>query len=61
MYTRGYYGVDRMGHPVFYDFGVKVNPDEIWKVTTDERFFQYMYADYERCLKHRMMAMSHIN
>jgi hypothetical protein len=60
VYTRGYYGVDRFGHPVYYDFSGKINPDEVLKVTTEERFFQYIYADYERCLKFRLLAMSHL-
>lgn len=60
VYLRGYYGIDRTGHPVYYDFSGKINPDEVLKVTTEERFFNYIYADYERCLKYRLLAMSHI-
>ena len=60
VYTRGYYGIDKFGHPVYYDFSGKINPDEVMKVTTEERFFQHIYADYERCLKYRLLAMSHI-
>ena len=59
VYPKGYYGVDRRGHPVFYDLGGKVNPDDIWKVTTEERFFKFFYEDYERTAKFRMYAMSH--
>lgn len=51
---------DRMGRPLFFDTAGQINPDNIWKVTTEERFFQFMYADYERLLKRRCLAMSHI-
>ena len=59
VYMRGYYGVDKFGHPVYYDFSGKINPDEVWKTTTEERFIKFIYADYERCLKFRLLAMSH--
>ena len=38
-YTKGYFGVDKNGHPVYYDFSGKINPDDVMKVTTEERFF----------------------
>ena len=34
VYPRGYYGHDRVGRPLFIDNCGRINPDDIWKVTT---------------------------
>lgn len=34
-YPRGYYGVDRQGHPLFIDICGNANPDNVFAVTTE--------------------------
>ncbi len=58
-WARGYYGTDILGHPLFIDIIGKANPKEVFSVVSEERFFQYLFHDYERFVKHRTLAMSH--
>ena len=60
IYARNYYGVDKTGYPIFIDVGGKANPRDVYKITNEERYMAFIYHDYERALKHRFLAMSHI-
>ena len=50
-YPRGYYGVDKIGRPVYIDCSGKLNVAGVLQHTTEERFWIDMYMNYERLLK----------
>ena len=50
-YPKGYYGVDKIGRPIYIDCSGRLNVTEVLKHTTEERFWINQYMRYERLLK----------
>lgn len=57
-YPRGYFGVDKIGRPIYVDRigGIKV--DKLFQTVPEPKMFRGLYYAVEHCLKHRFLACS---
>ena len=53
-----YHGVDKLGRPVFCDLLGRVNVDDLFSVTTEERLMRHHIQDYETTMKLRFPSCS---
>ena len=57
-YPHSYHKTDKTGRPIYIEMISKVNLDELFKVTTEERMTKYYVREYERLMKRRFPACS---
>ena len=57
-YPRGYYGVDKIGRPIYIDCSGRLSVTGVLQNTTEERFWMDMYMSYERLLKLQFLSCS---
>ena len=59
-YPHSYHKTDKSGRPIYIEMISKVNLDELFKVTTEERMTKYYIREYERLMKRRFPACSSV-
>lgn len=59
-YPRGYFGVDKIGRPVYIERSGFINPTEIWKLIDEENLWRSYYQSYEVLNKLHYMACSQV-
>lgn len=60
IYPHGYHKTCKIGRPIYIELINKVNIDDVFKITTEERMIKYYIKEYERTLKERFPACSKI-
>lgn len=58
VYPHSYHKTDKTGRPIYIELISKVNLDELFKVTTEDRMISYYIREYERLMKWRFPACS---
>ena len=58
IYPHGYHKTDKLGRPIYIELISKINLDELFKTTTDERLIKYYVQEYERLMKYRFPSCS---
>ena len=43
VYPRGYYGVDKIGRPVYIDCAGRLKVKELTEIITEEKFWEKLY------------------
>lgn len=57
-YPHNYYGVDKIGRPIYVDRIGCINITKIFEVTTMDRLFKDFWYEWEKTLKLRQYASS---
>ena len=60
-YPRGYCGADKIGRPIYIERCGNLNPTKFWETIDEPTLYKMYYQDFEKVLKHIMMAQSVIN
>jgi len=59
-YQHGFFGVDKIGRPLYVDRAGSVNVNKIFKITSEERIIKEMIHLYEDMMKVKFMACSEL-
>jgi|OM-RGC.v1.033963394 hypothetical protein len=59
-YARGYFGVDKIGRPIYIDKCGCCKVDKLMKITTFERIYTETAKMFERLFKLKFTACSHL-
>ena len=57
-YMKGYFGVDKIGRPLYVDRSGLIKVDKLMQVSTEERVLRSYMQSYEEMIKHKFMACS---
>ena len=55
---KGFYGVDKIGRPLFIDLSGRTDVNGMFKDLNDEQIFQGVAYEFEKLLKLRFMSCS---
>jgi hypothetical protein len=58
IYPHGYHKTDKTGRPIYIELISKVNLDNLFKITKEERMMKYYIKEYERLMKYRFPSCS---
>ncbi len=58
IYPHGYHKTDKLGRPIYIELISKIDLDELFKTTTDDRLVLYYIQEYERLMKYRFPCCS---
>lgn len=54
-------GADKIGRPIYIERCGNLNPTKFWETIDEPTLYKCYYQDFEKVLKHIMMAQSVIN
>lgn len=60
IYPHGYHQTDRLGRPIYIELICKVNIDNFFAVTTEERAIKYYIKEFEFAILNRLQACSRV-
>ena len=57
-YPRGFFGVDKIGRPIFIERNGSIEVDKLLNLVQEEELWTFIYYHYETTIKHKFLSCS---